>query len=473
MSKDWQFTDPPQHVDPALSKALDSVAGGRADRLYILEANGETNIPLTYQGFKKGVPLLQAQGRSPFAVGQTITNGAIQKGTIAQTNIVNQTVRINGIPRVAVETIPTTTLTKGKIKYLYSIVKDGIKRFYVGGWQQKSVLVKELPLSQTVYHASIDNLGKDDWSVNLSYKLTTTKTAYAFINSNSKKSWIYEYTSSGGSCFGNGFWSLGRETATSSSPIDSESGGGIEYVLLPNGTVFPNTTSWTRTNQDITTSGNNIYLWQNQRLTSSYYSNRHENLYGEQTEFYVPVGLGAIELCTTNDDSRVTTTTSASIVLPNPVLSLTSTGTRTQTSYSKICSISGEQSQDDHNESDSSSGDFNGTVPIKVNQYGNRAVGNKDTNAYWATPDGLEFRTPLFSGLFNYLDVQISGLSLVDSEFFIKYVSTPAEAKAGICKVKLFDPGFKQKIELRTYVYKPDQFKDGLTYSFYNASYHS
>ncbi len=123
----------------------------------------------------------------------------------------------------------TQPQTKGKIKYLYSLVADGQIRFYVGGWQQRTILATTLPDSATILHASIDNLGGSRWSLNLAYRLDGMRTIARYEKSTPE--WAYtDSDSSNPTCYRNGFWLIGSTagdnqtttTPTISEPCESE-----------------------------------------------------------------------------------------------------------------------------------------------------------------------------------------------------------------------------------------------------------
>lgn len=177
LSKDWEIINSAPK-NPALEAARDAVAGGRGQALVkarrqAARLNRRPNY--LYQGYRNGKPLLQAPGGQPFPVGQSVTNGALETGQLAQVFLspgISQTVRVSGMPWVRQVVPPAPKEPLANIKYIYTIFQGGIQKIFVGGWQQRSVEITPLVAEGVGEFAglefvSIDNLGGDDYGVDL------------------------------------------------------------------------------------------------------------------------------------------------------------------------------------------------------------------------------------------------------------------------------------------------------------------
>jgi hypothetical protein len=107
---DWKVV--PESVElpsRVISLAINALAASRANleqELLRKTRIADRQRPIfTFQGYQNGVPLLQANGGEPFAVGRSITNGALEKGQIVNVLTGGGSVHIGGMPRVRVAAI--------------------------------------------------------------------------------------------------------------------------------------------------------------------------------------------------------------------------------------------------------------------------------------------------------------------------------------------------------------------------------
>lgn len=110
------------------------------------------------------------------------TNGGLEIGQTVR----RHGNRIDAMPRTKTKKLENPKKKKSKflIKYCYTIQlkpalgeKNGATEVWVGGWKRKPVKVREFSSDWKVYIARVDNLGNDDFAVNLAYAAYGNKTS--------------------------------------------------------------------------------------------------------------------------------------------------------------------------------------------------------------------------------------------------------------------------------------------------------
>lgn len=211
-----------------------------------------TEAPAFVTGFAGGKYLVERLGQEPTATGVPVTNGLLQTGQ----RVTTTGQFVDGMPRVkpvvpAVKVVETT----GKIKYLYSIISAGKTVFYVGGWQQKSVMLKTFDSSYTILSASLDNLGGNKWSANFSYQKEGKY--YVEFKPSSGEGWFLESPVPATS-YGHGFWRADNQTRNDSGALRETSGALREtdfWYAWKNNTVTQHKTTY-----DLFSSGSTTYF---------------------------------------------------------------------------------------------------------------------------------------------------------------------------------------------------------------------
>lgn len=119
--------------------------------------------------------VISADGEDPIATGEIITNGHIKPGQSVNVRNGSGKVTVDQKPKPKQKKEKTVTSTAtGKIKVLYQFPDgDNNYQLWVGGWKAEPVKVEldiepsKLSSPYSGFYATLDNLGGDDWRINL------------------------------------------------------------------------------------------------------------------------------------------------------------------------------------------------------------------------------------------------------------------------------------------------------------------
>lgn len=102
------------------------------------------------------------QGANTITGCKAITNGQLSPGqtVVLKGNLIDQM----RSPRPISPTSPTAPTASARIQYLYSVIEDGDRAFYLGGYAPIPQFLNSFPLT-TLLNASLDNLGGSEFLV--------------------------------------------------------------------------------------------------------------------------------------------------------------------------------------------------------------------------------------------------------------------------------------------------------------------
>lgn len=167
------------------------------------------------------------------STGQITTSGLLKTGQRVRVGVAGRAVTIDHKPHLqrtkktpdAPQFFPATNL-----KTLIRVDNNatGEIKFYVGGWQKQSILVRTLDAatlasSPGTIEAYVDNPGGDDWAFNLRYGKTTERIT------STNDDWVSTLPVTTGGYYGNGLWfssrtqvPLSNSTNVNSSPAGAD-----------------------------------------------------------------------------------------------------------------------------------------------------------------------------------------------------------------------------------------------------------
>nr|WP_290224363.1 hypothetical protein [Trichocoleus desertorum] len=166
---------------------------------------------------------------------QTNSNGVIGVGDTVALHQGKGRSRINVMPHKPTQRQAEVSQSapSGSVKVLFSVVVDGVRRFYVGGDRQTPTKIFEIPATD-FFQAYITNTGKkiNDWIA--SFDRSGNK---AIVTPSGQ--WIYNTPQSGYVIYrGGGFWSSDLVVASMSTGAAIQSGGTSVGELTCGGTTY-------------------------------------------------------------------------------------------------------------------------------------------------------------------------------------------------------------------------------------------
>lgn len=410
---------------------LNQATGDRLSR-QSAKSDRDSQLPLPSQsaGYKDGRYWQQRPGHKPLPVTAVDTNGGVENGQ----TVTMRGNRMDAMPRVRTEP-PTIPQPRKRllIKYLYSLGQT----FYVGGWQRDAVAVYTLQAGESLFAASLDNLGGDLWHVDLVTTIGSTTHLRSFANTENAEAvdLISTDTIRIGELYGFGFSYLSLDGTLTPIP-----GGGI-----------------LATTQRYTVNGGFQFASGSEVTTSTV-----------ETVYYAGEPWYSL--------NRLNTQASMAPIPLTPELTYSFSSVSVANQHTAVGSSGAPPIPAN---SFSGSEDFLST--IRINQTGQNAIGRYETRQgftqtsglLWIADSAISRSQSNFEPDDHYLDVQTTGFTAIPKTAFDLYSNNPlnVELKELSIVFTAYSSGFNKQGDLDTLVYPPKPY-DLPTFNFYTASYH-
>ncbi|MBL1176804.1 hypothetical protein [Pantanalinema sp. GBBB05] len=407
---------------------LNQATGDRLSR-QTAKSDRDSQLPLPSQsaGYKDGRYWQQRPGHKPLPVTAVDTNGGVEDGQ----PVTMRGNRMDAMPRVRTEK-PTTPQPRKRllIKYLYSLGQT----FYVGGWQPDAVAVYTLQTGESLFAASLDNLGGDLWRVDLVTTIGTTTHFRSFANTEDAAAIDLTTTDTIriGELYGFGFSYLSLD--------------GVLIPVPPGGSVLNTTRRYTLNGTFQLVSGSEVST---QDIQVFYYG---------VEPWYTLI--------------RNTLNANITGIPLTPELTYNFSASSTGNNYVTAGGAGLPPIPED-----SSSGTEDLLTTIRIDQSGRFAIGRYATQQGFTQTSGLLWIAgstinrlqTAFDPEDYYLDVQTTGFTAIPKTEFDPYL---ADGKTQISiQFAGYSSGFNKQGDLETLVYPPKPY-DLPTFNFYAASYH-